>query len=326
MLRISKRILATILATAMVFTMADYSGIHLLVENVSASTDQNKYSDSKVVNEEIIPDTELRNALKDIISNGNDLTFKELKEYEGDLDLSNYPQIQEVTGLGYMRLVKNMDLSTLSKVKKIDKYEFQMCNLTSIKLPENLEEIDEAAFYRCESLETVVLPDGLKKIHNDAFSRCTKLNNVTLPESLIKIGNGAFSVCESLESIKIPDYINAALENSSDDSVNGLGTGVFDGCTALSNVTFGAAMTAIPAGFFRGTKALRKIAIPEQIIDIRNNAFGESGLYSIDLSKNTKMTTISGNVFNGCSSLYKVILPKSIERIEERAFLGNKCI
>ena len=142
MLRISKRILATILATAMVFTMADYSGIHLLVENVSASTDQNKYSDSKVVNEEIIPDTELRNALKDIISNGNDLTFKELKEYEGDLDLSNYPQIQEVTGLGYMRLVKNMDLSTLSKVKKIDKYEFQMCNLTSIKLPENLEEID----------------------------------------------------------------------------------------------------------------------------------------------------------------------------------------
>ena len=82
MLRISKRILATILATAMVFTMADYSGIHLLVENVSASTDQNKYSDSKVVNEEIIPDTELRNALKDIISNGNDLTFKELKEYE----------------------------------------------------------------------------------------------------------------------------------------------------------------------------------------------------------------------------------------------------
>ena len=323
MLRISKRILATILATAMVFTMADYSGIHLLVENVSASTDQNKYSDSKVVNEEIIPDTELRNALKDIISNGNDLTFKELKEYEGDLDLSNYPQIQEVTGLGYMRLVKNMDLSTLSKVKKIDKYEFQMCNLTSIKLPENLEEIDEAAFYRCESLETVVLPDGLKKIHNDAFSRCTKLNNVTLPESLIKIGNGAFSVCESLESIKIPDYINAALENSSDDSVNGLGTGVFDGCTALSNVTFGAAMTAIPAGFFRGTKALRKIAIPEQIIDIRNNAFGESGLYSIDLSKNTKMTTISGNVFNGCSSLYKVILPKSIERIEERAFWGT---
>ena len=89
MLRISKRILATILATAMVFTMADYSGIHLLVENVSASTDQNKYSDSKVVNEEIIPDTELRNALKDIISNGNDLTFKELKEYKGDLDLSN---------------------------------------------------------------------------------------------------------------------------------------------------------------------------------------------------------------------------------------------
>ena len=86
--------------------------------------------------------------------------------------------------------------------------------------------------------ETVVLPDGLKKIHNDAFSRCTKLNNVTLPESLIKIGNGAFSVCESLESIKIPDYINAALETSVNDSVNGLGTGVFDGCTALSNVTF----------------------------------------------------------------------------------------
>lgn len=61
----------------------------------------------------------MRNALKDIISNGNDLTFKELKEYEGDLDLSNYPQIQEVTGLGYMRLVKIWICPLFQKLKRL---------------------------------------------------------------------------------------------------------------------------------------------------------------------------------------------------------------
>lgn len=321
MLKVTKRILATVMVLTLILTMTDYSGVVELVKEVSAATNIELYPLNTIVNEEIIPDTELRKALKEIIGEGQDITFGQLKAYSEALDLSAYTEIQDLTGLGYMVKATSMDLSKLTKVKKISKYEFQMCEFTSVKLPENLEEIGEAAFYYCSNLATVEMPETLTKIFNSAFNGCKNLKNISLPDSLIKIGNEAFSGCESIERVVIPSKINEALENTSDDSVNGLGTNIFFGCKSITEVILGEGMTAIPAGFLRGTKSLKSITVPSRIKEIRNTAFAESGLESIDLSQNMNMTKISKNAFEGCLSLSTAILPTSIEIIEEAAFM-----
>ncbi|MDE5599969.1 MAG: leucine-rich repeat domain-containing protein [Ureaplasma sp.] len=71
---------------------------------------------------------------------------------------------------------------------------FMYCNkLTSITIPDTVEDIMFRAFGGCEKLLSIVLPDKLTKIEERAFVGCFLLNNITLPSSLTYIGKNAFS-------------------------------------------------------------------------------------------------------------------------------------
>ena len=72
------------------------------------------------------------NALNEIIpeNDGEQLTFGMLKSYEGAIDLTNYPNINDVTGLGYAVNAASIDLSALTKVTKIYENEFRECKFT----------------------------------------------------------------------------------------------------------------------------------------------------------------------------------------------------
>ena len=59
-------------------------------------------------------------------------------------------------------------------------------NLSSIQLPDNLEEIQGGAF-EATGLENLVMPDSVAKCGDQVFAYCSKLKSVTLSESLIKI-------------------------------------------------------------------------------------------------------------------------------------------
>lgn len=320
MVRITKRILSMSLAIALVFSGLDCSNLFKTTTEVKAAANPGAYNDTVVVNEEIIPDSELLKALKVIIGNGGEFTFGDLKTYEGDIDLTSYTGIQDITGLGYAMKASSMDLSTLDKVTTIPQGEFELCSFATFKLPCNVETIGKSAFFSCTKLTTIEFPESLTRINAQAFLECSSLNNITLPQGLVKIGNEAFSGCISLESIVIPDKLNATVENSSSDAADGIGTNIFNRCTSLTSITIGKGMTAIPAGFLQQTTSLKSIEIPDAIISIGANAFNESGITSIDLSKNTSMTAISAYCFSGCYYLTDVKLPDSIEVIEEKAF------
>jgi hypothetical protein len=57
-------------------------------------------------------------------------------------------------------------------------------NLTSIVIPESVEEIGLATFFRCISLQSVTLPEDLKTIRYLAFADCPALTSVTIPASV----------------------------------------------------------------------------------------------------------------------------------------------
>lgn len=55
------------------------------------------------------------------------------------------------------------------------------CNsLESIELPDNVTEIEYAAFMHCTSLQSIVIPDSVTKIVDLAFKGCTSLQSIAI--------------------------------------------------------------------------------------------------------------------------------------------------
>ena len=67
-------------------------------------------------------------------------------------------------------------------------------------MPKSLDEIPIQCFMSCNSLEHIELPDGIETINNAAFFR-TSLKEVTIPASVTYVGGSAFGGCASLENI-----------------------------------------------------------------------------------------------------------------------------
>ena len=79
-------------------------------------------------------------------------------------------------------------------------------NLSTVLLPEKLEEIKEEAFYKCDSLETLVLPETLRRIESKGFYQCG-FKELALPKGLEYIGDSAFLKCKKLEYVCIPSSV-----------------------------------------------------------------------------------------------------------------------
>ncbi len=75
-----------------------------------------------------------------------------------------------------------------------------------------------------KTLRNLVIPEGVKLVGAYALDGYVALEKVTLPESITEIHEGAFKGCVSLNNVVIP----------SKATVKSL---VFNGCTALTNVT-----------------------------------------------------------------------------------------
>ena len=182
------------------------------VDTVNAATNPLAYGDGYPVDDKIIPDTVLLKAIKYIVGGSETaiITFKQLKDYAGNIDLSNYTDIKDVTGLGYAISAASIDISKLTKVTVIYADEFKDCVFTTFKMAPNVTEIQSGAFSGCENLKTITLPEGLIKIHDKAFRDCLALDNIDLPDGIQYIGGEAFANCTNLKEIVIPDGINAA--------------------------------------------------------------------------------------------------------------------
>lgn len=68
--------------------------------------------------------------------------------------------------------------------------------ITSVTVPEGVEEIGNKAFYNCRNLVTLKLPETVAAIGREAFSLCKKLSDITLPSGKCEIKQGAFTGCD----------------------------------------------------------------------------------------------------------------------------------
>ena len=80
--------------------------------------------------------------------------------------------------------------------------------ITTIILPDSINELGTAAFRRCKKLKEVVnFPKGITKISNRLFSGCSSLESIVLPEGITSIEKLAFIGCSSLKEISIPSSV-----------------------------------------------------------------------------------------------------------------------
>jgi hypothetical protein len=91
-------------------------------------------------------------------------------------------------------------------VKTIGYAAFLYCkNLTTVILPDTLEEIVECAFLNCSALHTVNLPAGIKVLGSDVFGGCGELYNRSIPDSITAVtweehfGESQFAGCGKLK-------------------------------------------------------------------------------------------------------------------------------
>ena len=211
---------------------------------------------------------------------------------------------------------------SLGSVEKIRAGAFEGCTaLTSIKIPKTLKEgptiIDKYVFKNCTNLTAITLEEGLeviptrllagtnitdikipasvKEIDSEAFIQCKLLKNVDLG-SVEEIGAGAFEGCTALTSIKIPKTLK--------EGPTIIDKYVFKNCTNLTAITLEEGLEVIPTRVLAGTN-IAEIKIPASVKNINEDAFLNC----------TKLTKIE--IYDGVKDIY------GLNRKEDNVFTNH---
>ena len=170
--------------------------------------------------------------------------------------------------------------------------------------------IGSYAFYNCSALTTVTIPDTVVNVENNAFQDCSSLATVTLPESLQTIGNNAFRNCTFLGEVRIPSGVTSVSSSAP-----------FDGCTALTKVTFGKGITKVPGNICRNMTALTTVEYEEAngITEIGSYAFYNCSALTTAPIPDT-VTNVGSYAFYNCTALAIVTIPGTVTTVENYAF------
>lgn len=218
--------------------------------------------------------------------------------------------------------------------------------ITSIKLSNNLERIENGAFWGASNLKNITFSDsgkGLKKIDSLAFKDCSSLESIDLSNAEItEIPVRAFENCTSLKSIKLPSTVTKIADNafagcSNLEEIEGLeqckiselSATAFDSCVRLKDINLSnATIAAIPDQIFSGMRGLISATVPKTVTSIGTEAFYAcKNLEMINGLSDCDITKIGEKAFYNCWSLKEADLSgSSLTVLPASAFKGDTAL
>jgi len=196
-------------------------------------------------------------------------------------------------------------LSLPDTVYEIAAGAFVGSHIESLVLPSKISVIPDYAFANCEDLVSVKFSNNLSSIGSYAFNGCIELNNVNIPKSVTSIGDYAFANCTSLTAF-------AFEEKDATDAAYKLGTHLFDGCTAMTDVIVPTKLSTsyLPAYMYANT-SLVNVTVPASITSLTgegvfaNAAQLETVTFlGVDLAG---YAPLGNRFFENCTSLTTII-------------------
>lgn len=125
---------------------------------------------------------------------------------------------------------------------------FQKTKLKSVFMPDSITKIGSRAFYFCKQLETIRLSQNLEDIQDEAFSYNFSLKSIKLPSKIKKIRKAAFYSTD-LHTVDTSEAIN--LQN--------IGSNAFSECVKLKNFDLPAGLRTLAASAFLECRSLETV-------------------------------------------------------------------
>lgn len=191
-------------------------------------------------------------------------------------------------------------------VKALSEKCFYQSTITSVSIPNSVEEIGNYCFSGCASLEAIDFPSSVKTLGDYCFQNCSSLASISLPNTITKLGKYCFQNCKKITSMKVPSSI----------------TDLPDGCFQWSDLSEGVTLpdNLLKVGNYCFAKCkFSEIEVPASVTEVGEDAFSENSNLkkAIFLGSNTK---IGKSAFWECTSLADIKLPAALETIENGCF------
>ena len=191
----------------------------------------------------------------------------------------------------------------------IGDYAFHSCaNLTGITIGTNVQTIGTAAFYGCSNVTSLTMNStALITVGAEAFISLSKMaGSIAFPSTCTSIGQSAFNGCAALTRVTFAG--STAIANLA-----------FYNCSKITYINLGTGVTSIGQSAFRGTKHSGSLTIPDTCTTIGDYAFQAiTGITSLTIGSGC--LSVGQLAFYGCTGITSLSLGSGIRTIGASAF------
>ena len=153
---------------------------------------------------------------------------------------------------------------------------FDGAEVSKIRIPDTVTEINVAAFQNTASLKEVRLSKGLTELTSEVFLN-SGLTSITVPDGVVSISDSCFANNAALATVDLPT------------SLKEIGDHVFAGCTSLGEIVLPEGMETLGLSAFEGCTSLESITIPTSVTDLEGDDIFK------DCNANLKIKGVAGS-------------------------------